>query len=223
MTRVHRASISRGPAVAGLVSIALGLVAVVVDRMWSFPTTAATAQAVATFVADRRGALAAAMVLNSAAVALWLVFVAGVWSVLTSATEDRGDVALAVFGWATTAFVTLLLAGFTAFWLLIARSGTTDAAGLLYDLTFGLLAMSGVPTALALGAYAVVAARTRAFPRHTIRLAVLSAVAHLGLLTSFVARHGVLSLEGPLILAIPGTLFAWIGATALTGLRSGDA
>lgn len=201
------------PAAAGLVSVVLGLAGVLVDRMWSFPGTSASSAQVAAFVAARRPELVVAMVLNTLAITLWIVFAAGAHARLRRHGRHSDEVALLVFGWSTTAFVTVLFAGFAAFWVLIARAGSPEYAGLLYDLAFGLLAVSGIPTALALGAYAVLTVRSRAFSRLTARLAILAAVAHVTLLATFVARRGALSLEGPAIIAIPGTLFAWILAT----------
>jgi hypothetical protein len=46
--------------------------------------------------------------------------------------------------------VALLLAGFTAFFVLVYRGADVGDPRLLYDLTFGLLATSGAPTAIAL-------------------------------------------------------------------------
>lgn len=86
---------------------------------------------------------------------------------------------------------------------------------LLYDIAFGLLAMSGAPTALALGSYAVPALRTGPVPRWTGLIAALGAVAHVALLASFVVTGGFFSLQGAVIIAIPGTLFAWIVGTSV--------
>jgi hypothetical protein len=59
---------------------------------------------------------------------------------------------------------------------------------LLYDLSFGLLAMSGVPTALALGSYAALAFRSAQLPTATAWLAAIAALAHLMLLASLGPR-----------------------------------
>jgi hypothetical protein len=115
----------------------------------------------------------------------------------------------------------LLMAGFTCALVLAYRVTDPAIAHLLYDMTFGLLAMSGMPAIVALTAYAAVALTTKRLPRRTAELAILTAAAHLLLLASLVTPRGLLSLEGPLITAMPALLFAWILTTALT-LRRPD-
>jgi hypothetical protein len=92
-------------------------------------------------------------------------------------------------------------------YLLAYRAPESPDPRLLYDLAWGLLAMSGVPTALALGAYAVQVFRDRRLPAWTAWLAALAALAHLALIVSFVVRTGFFSLEGWVTTAIPATLF----------------
>jgi hypothetical protein len=92
---------------------------------------------------------------------------------------------------------------------------------LLYDITFGLLAISGAPTALALFAYAALVLRTGRLPRWTASLALLAAATHVALCASFYVRDGFFSLEGAVIIAIPATLFAWIAGTSVAML-AGD-
>ncbi len=116
---------------------------------------------------------------------------------------------------AEISFVTLLLAGFTSFFVLVYRGAESSDAKLLYDLAFGLLAMSGAPTALALGSYAARAIRADTLPNWTASLAALAAVAHIALLASFLITDGFFSLEGGVIIAIPATLFAWILGTSV--------
>jgi len=204
---------------AGLISIPLGIAGVLIDRMWTFPGTAATGAQIAAFVAAHRPALLAAMILNTTAVALWLVFGVGVWRWMRE--TDRGEAVLATcFLAGLVSFITLLLAGFTAFFVVVYRAPQPSDPRLLYDLAFGLLAMSGVPTALALGAYALHAYDNR-LPRATAELAVVAAVTHLLLLGSLVIRSGFFSLAGGVTIAIPATLFAWIAMTAAALQTSG--
>jgi hypothetical protein len=199
---------------AGGLSIALGTVGAGVDQMWTFPGTGATASEIAAFVAAHRSALLFAMVLNTTAVGLWLVFGVGVWLWIR---EGSGFESLpsTCFLLGLVSFVTLLFAGFTSLFLLAYRAPGASDPRLLYDLAWALLAMSGVPSALALGSYAA-----QVFPagrryRFTALLAVLGALAHLVLLASLVIRGGFLSLEGGVTIAIPATLFAWIIATSI--------
>jgi len=92
---------------------------------------------------------------------------------------------------------------------------SAELSGLLYDLAFGLLAMSGIPTVVALGSFAVAVYRYRVMRRSTAHLAAVAAAGHLFLLAAFIAPTGPLSLEGfAVVWAIPLLLFAWIGHTA---------
>lgn len=195
--------------VAGLLSIALGIVALPVDQMWTFPGTSATASEVATFARENRPELFVAMTLNTIAVGLWLVFGAGVWLRLRQVAGDE-SILPACFLAGLVGFVTLLLAGFTVFFLLVYLAPAAPEPRLLYDLSFALLAMSGIPTALALGSYAALALRSESLPSWTASLATVAALAHLLLLASLAIRSGFFSLDGGVTIAIPATLFAWI-------------
>ncbi len=205
--------------VAGVASIALGIAGSIVDEMRTFPGTGATAGEIAGYVGAHRSALLAAMVLSTAAVGLWLLFGVGVWQWLR---ETTGNVSVfsVCFLVGLISFVTLLLAGFTSFFMLVYRAGEVSDPRLLYDLAFGLLAMSGVPTALALGSYAAQVLRDSRLPRWTAWLAIVAALAHLVLLASLVITSGFFSLEGGVIIAIPALLFAWILATSIVLLRT---
>jgi hypothetical protein len=199
---------------AGLCGVALGIAGLIVDRMWAFPGTGASAGEIGGFVAAHRSALLVAMVLSTAAVALWLVFGVGVWQWMRA--EARAESFLAAcFLAGLVSFVTLLMAGFTSFFVLVYRAPAASDPRLLYDLGFGLLAMSGMPTALALGAYAAQVFRAGRRPRVTADVAVVAALAHVLLLFSLVIASGFLSLEDGVTIVIPGTLFAWIVVTAL--------
>jgi Zn-dependent protease len=111
--------------------------------------------------------------------------------------------------------VTLLLSGFTAFDLLLYRHHSAETSTLLYDLTFGLLAMSGMPTVVALGSFAAAVYLHRVLPRYTAHLAIAGAAILPLLLATFIAHDGSLSLEGFSITVMPAFLFAWILGTAL--------
>jgi hypothetical protein len=205
---------------AGVVSIALGIAGSIVDEMRTFPGTGAKAGEIAGYVDAHRSALLVAMVLSTAAVGLWLPFGVGVWVWLR---ETTGSVSLLAvcFLVGLVSFVTLLLAGFAVFFVFVYRAPEASDPRLLYDLAFGLLAMSGVPTALALGSYAAQALRDSRLPDWTAWVAVVAALAHLGLLASLVITNGFFSLEGGVIIAIPATLFAWIAGTSIVLLRTG--
>ena len=191
---------------AGVVSIALGIAGAIVDEMETFPGTGASAGEIAGFVGTHRSALLVAMVLSTAAVGLWLLFGVGVWLWLRETTGGVSVLSVC-FLVGLVSFVTLLLAGFTAAFVLFYRAPNAPDPRLLYDLGFGLLAMSGVPTALALGSYAAQVFSDSRLPVWTAWVAVVAAVAHLVLLASLVITSGFFSLQGEVIIAIPATLF----------------
>jgi hypothetical protein len=132
-----------------------------------------------------------------------------VWLRLRQAGATE-SLASACFALGLLGFLTLLLAGFTVFFVLVYRDAEVADPRFLYDLTFALLAMSGAPTALALGSYAALVLRTQTLPQWTAWLALVGAAAHVVLLASLVVTEGFFSLEGQVITAIPATLFAWI-------------
>lgn len=204
---------------AGLLSILLGIAALPIDHMWTFPGTGATAAEVAAFVDAHRSALLIAMFLTTAAVALWLVFGVGVWLWLRE-TVGGESLYSACFLVGLVSFVALLLAGFTSFIVLVYRAPAVSDPRLLYDLGFGLLAMSGVPTALALGSYATLVFRSDRLPRWTASVAVVAALAHLLLFASLLITGGFFSLEGGVTIAIPAVLFVWIAGTSGTMLAA---
>jgi hypothetical protein len=200
---------------AGLVGAALGIAGGFAVDILEAPGTASSAAEITAFVDADRTALLVGMLLSTAAVSLWVVFGAGVWLRLRDATGAESLLS-ACFAFGLIGFVTLLLAGFTSFFVLIYRIPDVSDARLLYDLAFGLLAMSGAPTAIALGSFAAVVFRVGDLPRWTAMLAVLGAAAHVALLASFVVTDGFFSLEGQVITAIPATLFLWIIGTGFT-------
>ncbi len=206
---------------AGLVSIALGIAGAIVDQMWAFPETGATAGEIAVYVGAHRSALLVAMVLSTAAVGLWLAFGVGVWLWLRE-TGGSASVLSVCFLVGLVSFITLLLAGFTAAFVLFYRAPNAPDPRLLYDLAFGLLAMSGVPTALALGSYAGQVFGDSRLPAWTAWVAAVAALAHIALLASFVIPSGFFSLEGGVIIAIPATLFAWITVTSIAMMTADD-
>jgi hypothetical protein len=186
------------------------------SSLFQFPGTGSSTAEFGAFAAAHRSLGLAAMVLNSLAVGLWLLFGAGVWLKLREGGESFLS---ACFALGVAGFVTLIFAGFVPFFVLTYRAGDVADPRLLYDLTFGMLAMSGVPTTVALGAYAALVLRTGRLPRWTAWLAAIGACAHVLLLASFLVTDGFFSLEGQVITAIPATLFIWILGTSVAMLR----
>lgn len=205
---------------AGILSVAPGVAGVFIVQMWALPSTGANAAEIMTFVDANRTALLVDMFLTTATVALWLVFGVGVWLRLREVTGGERLLS-ACFLVGLIGFVTLLLAGFASFMVLVYRAPEASDPQLLYDLSFGLLAMSGVPTALALGSYAALAFHGDGLPRWTALLAAVAALAHLVLFASLAIPRGFFSLEGGVTIAIPALLFAWILATSVVMLRPG--
>ncbi len=204
---------------AGLLSIALGIAGAIVDEMQTFPGTGASTSEIAGYVDAHRSALLVAMVLSTIAVGIWLAFGVGVWLWLRERTGSVSVLSVC-FLVGLVSFVTLLLAGFTVAFVLFYRAPNAPDPRLLYDLGFGLLAMSGVPTALALGSYAAQVFSDSRLPAWSAWIAVVAALAHLVLLASLVIPTGFFSLEGGVIIAIPAMLFAWIAGVSIVLLRT---
>ncbi|HYP47081.1 MAG TPA: hypothetical protein VEQ61_00455 [Thermoleophilaceae bacterium] len=217
ITASTSASPARIAGAAGVAAIALACVGAVIAPMWDLPGTLATAAEIESFVVAERTQLLTAMTLYSIAVPLWLVFGAGVWLGMREALGGESLLS-ACFALGLVGFVTLLLAGFVPLFVLAYRAEDVADPWLLYDLSFGLLAMSGPLTAIALGSFALAVLRARHLPAWTAYLAVVAAVAHLLLIASFRVSEGFFSLEGQVITVIPGTLFVWIAGTGIAML-----
>lgn len=203
--------------IAGVLGVALPIATLFILPIWRFPGTNSSATELTAFAVRHQTSLRAVMILSVVGVGLWMIFGTGVWLQLRQ-VSGPDSLLSACFAVGLIGFVTLLLAGFVAMFIISYRAPDIPDARLLYDLTFGLLAMSGVPTAIALGCYAAVAFRHPALPWFTGWLAALAAAAHIVLLFSFVVPRGFFSLEGQVITVIPGLLFAWILATSIAML-----
>lgn len=200
---------------AGVLGMVIPLIGLIVLPIWTFPSTSASGDEVLAFARTHTGSLQAMMLTYTLGVTLWLVLGAAVWARLRAALSSD-SMLTTCFAGGLISFVTLLLAGFTCFNILIYRQPAPSEAKLLFDLTFGLLATSGMPTAVALTAYAVAVYRHSVFPRPTGHLAVVTAAAHVLLLLSFIVGHGFFSLEGAVIAVVPAPLWIWIASTGST-------
>lgn len=206
---------------SGTLGVLLPALTLLAYPIWSFPGTRTPPIEVARWAMAHHDRLVATMLLFTIGVTLWFVFGAAVWAYLRDRLPMR-SILPTCFAVGFIGCVTLLLSAFTAFDLLLYRRRSADVAELLYDLTFGLMAMSGLPTILALGAFAVAVYTRQALPRYTGHLALAAAMVHPLLLLSFVVRSGPLSLEGFPITAMPALLFVWILGTALAMPRARD-
>ncbi|KAA0020238.1 hypothetical protein FOY51_21810 [Antrihabitans cavernicola] len=196
--------------------VAIPAIAIAVYPIWLVPSTSASGTEVALWATAHHDRLVVTQVFYTVGVGLWLTFGAAIWTHLRNRLP-AGSHLPSGFGVGLVGLVTLILAGFTTFDLLLYRTRGTEVTTLLYDLTFGFLVMSGVPTAIALGSFAIAVYRHRVLRRSTAHLAAVAAVGHVVLLVAFIAPTGPLSLQGFLtVWAIPLLLFAWIGHTAQT-------
>jgi hypothetical protein len=199
----------------GVLGILIPTIGLAVYPIWSFPGTRASGADITSWAAAQHGRLVVTMLFYTIGVTMWLAFGAALWSYLRDRLPAGSTLPIG-FGAGLIGYVTLLLAGFTAFSLLLYRLPEGSIATLLYDLTFGLLAMSGMPTAMSLTFFAVAVYRHGMLPRFIAHIAVATAAAHVLLLVGFIAHAGPLSLEGFSITGIPALLWAWILTTALS-------
>ena len=208
-------------ALVGLASFALIIVAVFVSPpLWSAPGENSSATHVATYLQANHRRSIASLYIYSLAMGLFLCFSAGLWSWLRQ-VEPPGQPLSAAFALGAIALVVLVLASFATAGVASYRPQQPALALLLSDLTFGFLALSGIPTAVCLGAYAALVLRYRCLPAWTGWLAVLGAVAHVLIAASFMNHGSFLSLEGAVNVAVPATFFAWILVTSIALLRAG--
>lgn len=204
---------------AGALGFALPALTLAAYPIWSFPGTQTAGTEVERWATINHDRLIVTMLLNTVGVTVWFVFGAAVYTILRGRLPTRSMLPMC-FAASFFGCITLLLSGFTAFNLLLYRDHSAETSILLYDLTFGLLAMSGMPTVVALGSFAVAVYLHQVLPRYTAHLAVFGAAVHPLLLVTFIVRDGPLSLEGISITAMPALLFAWILGTALAMPRN---
>ena len=205
---------------AGLASFDLIIVATfVAPPLWDAPPTSATASQVADFVAPYRSRILASLFLFGIAMGFFLWFAAGLGSWFRRSEPDPGPLST-TFAFGAVAMTVMILAAFAPASLSVYRPLAPATTGLLFDLTFGLLALSGIPTAVCLGAYAALVLRGAPLRRWTAWLALVGVVAHVIIPASFFPRSGFLSLEGDVIVWVPATLFAWILAASVSLLRA---
>jgi hypothetical protein len=213
---------TRGTGITGIACFALIVVAGVIEPTFDIPPTTAPPSEFARYAGEHPTDLPLALFIWSLAFGLFLVFAAGVWARLRVAEGDPA-VLSASFALAASAMTVLILAGFVPEAVAAYRAPDGDDARLLSDLSFGLLAASGVPTAVACGAYAAVVRRTGTLAAWSAWIAVVAAAAHIVIAATFLFDSGFLSLEGQVITAVPATMFAWILAAGVAMLRAARA
>jgi hypothetical protein len=210
---------TRAIALAGLASFVLIVAAtVVLPPLWSGPGTNAPAARVAAYVQAHHARTLAALFIYSVAMGLFLCFAGGLWSWLRR-REPAPQPLSSAFAFGAVALAVLIFAGFATTGAISYRPHQPELAVALNDVTFALLALSGIPTAVCLGAFALLVLRHRCLPAWTGWLAMLAADAHVLIAASTLSHGSFLSLEGAVIVAVPATLFAWILATSVVLLR----
>jgi hypothetical protein len=229
-TRRDAGALSIGPpsaraarliALAGLGSFALIIAAAfVAPPLWNAPGTNASATRVAAYLQANHGPTIASLYIYSLAMGLFLCFTGGLWSWLRQ-TERAPQLLSSGFAFGAIALSVLIFAAFATAGVMSYRPQQPAFAASLSDMTFGLLALSGIPTAVCLGAYAALVLRHRCLPAWTGWLAVLAVDAHILIGASFVSHGSFLSLESSVIVWVPATFFAWILATSVALLRIG--
>ena len=172
-------------------------------------------------MADNRDGFIAAVTTFAFAMGLFLLFAAGVWSWLKG-RPGAPDALTAAFAFGSVSFITMCFAGFAPTLALAYRAPEVAAARELWDLSFGLLALSGIPTAIALGAFAALVLPARSWLAAAGWIAVVAAVAHVVVALSFIPTDGFFSLEGGVIVAIPATMFLWLLVTSVALLKVGN-
>ena len=208
----------RGAGFAGLSCFALLAAATIVLPLWEIPGTNVPATDLVAFLATRRTATDVSIFIYALAIGAYFPFAAGVWSRLRAA-EAEPRIGSATFALATGAMLAVILVGFVPVAVSTYRPPSVDDVVLLRDISFAILGVSGIPTAVALGAYALLVRRTRCLPSWTAAMAVVAALAHVAIAATLLFHDGFLSLEGLGIVFIPGTWFAWMLATSLVLLR----
>lgn len=153
----------------------------------------------------------------------FLCFAAGLWAWLRQYERDPAPIS-ACFAFGALALTALIFAGFAPGGIAAYRADDPDlsaaVAGNLSDLTFYLLALSGIPTAIALGAYAALVFGGAPLPQWTAWLAIVGAAGHVLIAASLLWDSGFLSLEGDIIVFVPATYFAWILAAGACLMRA---
>lgn len=201
---------SRWTGLVGLLAFDLIVVATfVAPPLWDAPGTRSSAVAVAVYTRHNATRITVSLLIFSLAMALFLCFAAGLWSWFRE-REPAPQVLSSILALSGCALVVLILAGFVPMYVLGYRSEPAAVAGLLADTTFGLLALSGIPTAVFLAAFAALVLRLGGLPAWTAYLAVVAAGAHVLIAASFLSHGPFLSLESEVIVWVPSTFFAWI-------------
>jgi hypothetical protein len=205
-------------AIASFVLIIAG--ALISPPLWEASETTASGIDVTSYMQDHRGRILASLFVYGLGIMLFLCFAAALWTWLRR-VEPEARLLSNTFAFGAVALTVLIVVGFVPIAVGAYRPQEPELAVALRDLTFGFLALSGLPTAVCLGAYAGIVWWRRPLPAWTAWLALVGAIAHVVISASFLWRSGFFSLEGEVIVFIPGTFFAWILAVGTVLVFSG--
>jgi hypothetical protein len=210
-------------ALAGLGSFALIIAGALIGApLWEAPGTNASGATLVAYLQHDHSRTVASLFVYSLGMGLFLCFAGGLWSWLRE-REPAPQPLSALFAFAAIALVVLILAAFATAAVMSYRARPQALAVSLADLTFALLALSGIPTAVCAGAYGALVLRRRCLPAWTAWLALLAMDAHVLIAASFFSHGSFLSLEGAVIVVVPATFFAWILAASWALWHAGAA
>ncbi len=206
----------------GLGAFALIAVATVISPLWEWPTTNASGEEIVGYMSEHRDAVLACTIFYSFGMGGFAVFAFALAERLRAVGSSEPQRTIFLGGFAV--LLAVVLAGFSAGLVLAYGADDLDpkTAKVLYDLTFGTLAVSGVPTAIALGAAALIRESGGLLDPVGRFIAAGAAVTHIALLFSFFPESGFFSLEGGVIVAVPATMFAWLAYTSVALVRRPD-
>lgn len=211
---------TRAVGLLGVASFVLILVgAFVSPPLWDTPGINTSSTHLAMYLYANHERTIASLFIYSLAMGLFLSFAAGLWSWLRQ-SEQAPQMLSAIFAFGAIGLSVLIFAGFAVAAVMSYRPQPPALAVSLTDMTFGLLALSGIPTALCLAAYAILVFRHRCLPAWTGWLAFIALDAHILIAASFLGHGNLFSPEGAVIVAVPATLFAWILASSVVLLRT---
>jgi hypothetical protein len=206
---------------AGLGVVLLFVVSSLILPLTDAPGSDASAQAVARYLGDNRGELLAVLYLSGLSFGLFLVFAGGLRYLLRRAAGgDATPVPGIGFGGAI-ALVSILMAGFSLFVAAGYRVSETDPALVraLSDAAWATFALSGVPTAVCVGAFSWLILRDRYLPGAVAWLGFLVAALHLLAAAAYAGSSGGLSLQGDVAVYVPLGFYLWVLATSVALAR----
>lgn len=210
---------TRGIGAVGVAAFVLIVAGGLAEPLWLAPGTGASASEIGNYAATHRDALIASIFLYALGMGGFLAFGVMLWTWLRR-RPGVDEPLSALFGFGVASFCSVVFVGFGPALVLAYRSGAVGDPRLLWDLSFGILGLSGVPTALALGSYALIVLKARPLPPWTGWVAAIAAAAHVLIAATFFFSSGFLSLEGGVIVAIPTTMFLWLLAASVSLLQA---